>query len=214
MNPHKQRLLAAQARAAHPPKKPAPASGKAKVEKARKAEPHDEEPTEKKKKPKTEKKPKAAKKDSSKEDNGNAPPDASRTAYSMAKESFLAKSLACTLWFTGVLITYLDTCVGVWCLCTCMQSFKQLSTVHRLRLADSELNHRDKEKRPSMSSTCKTHLTYSSTFESSFSDRLLLCISKSVNCISHKCIMKLLPIAGQVEGELGILGIGGAHGRG
>ena len=159
MNPHKQRLLAAQARAAHPPKKPAPASGKAKVEKARKAEPHDEEPTEKKK-PKAEKKPKAAKKDGSKEDNGNAPPDASRTAYSMAKDSFLAKSLACTLWFTGVFITYLDTCVGVWCLCTCMQSFKQLSTVHRLRLADSELNHRDKEKRPSMSSTCKTHLTY------------------------------------------------------
>lgn len=191
MNPHKQRLLAAQARAAHPPKKPAPASSKAKVAKVRKAEPHDEEPVKNKKK--------KVKKEGRIEDNGNAPPDASRTAYSMAKEQFFAKSLACLLWLTGVLITYLDTCVGVWCLCTYMQCFKSLSTAHRLRLADSELTHRDKEKRPSMSSTCKAHLiaTYIySIFGSSLSDRLLLCISKLVNCISqlhHETIANCWP---------------------
>lgn len=73
LNPHKQRLLAAEARLANPPQKK-PASKKSKS-KAQKKSDH----TEKSGGSKKEKKP----------DDGNAPPEASRTVYNSKKQKFM-----------------------------------------------------------------------------------------------------------------------------
>ena len=75
LNPHKQRLLAAEARSANPPQKK-PASKKSKVQK--KAEGSHAEKS-------------GGSKHEKKSDDGNAPPEASRTVYITKKYEFLQK---------------------------------------------------------------------------------------------------------------------------